>query len=167
MKKLILILAVFLMGSFSAMAQTRGAMSTDQKVDKVMENLSQQINLNEDQKASVKQIYTDMYNEAERLKTSGEQPTGETLEQLKSQTDDKLKEVLTEEQFNQYQQVKEEINPEQGQDNRMDDPQYKDRGEMDKDMQEMEDHMDEEIDEMDEKIDDKIEEGEEQMDDRY
>ncbi|MEH0153801.1 hypothetical protein V6R21_06615 [Limibacter armeniacum] len=116
MKKLILIIGIALMGSMSLMAQDRGPrMTAEERVEKIMENFSKHVTLDETETASVKQVYTEMFAEMEEMRSSGERPDREEMmekmKQMREEKETKLKEILGEEKFAQYEAAVDEIEP--------------------------------------------------------
>jgi len=68
------------------------------------EQMSQQLNLNADQKTKVQQIFADTREQLTALRKESEP----RVDQIRSQADERLKQVLTPEQWQQFQKMREE-----------------------------------------------------------
>ena len=68
------------------------------------EQMSQQLNLNSDQKTKVQQIFSDTREQLTALRKESEP----RVEQIRGQADEKLKQVLTPEQWQQFQKMRDE-----------------------------------------------------------
>jgi Spy/CpxP family protein refolding chaperone len=68
------------------------------------EQMSQRLNLNADQKTKVQQIFTDTREQLTALRKESEP----RVDQIRSQADERLKQVLTPEQWQQFQKMREE-----------------------------------------------------------
>ena len=68
------------------------------------EQMSQRLNLNADQKTKVQQIFTDTREQLTALRKESEP----RVDQIRSQADERLKQVLTPDQWQQFQKMREE-----------------------------------------------------------
>lgn len=68
------------------------------------EQMSQQLNLNADQKTKVQQIFADTREQLTALRKESEP----RVDQIRSQADERLKQVLTPEQWQQFQKMRDE-----------------------------------------------------------
>ena len=68
------------------------------------EQMSQRLNLNEDQKTKVQQIFADTREQLTALRKESEP----RFEQIRTQADERLRQVLTPEQWQQFQAMREE-----------------------------------------------------------
>ena len=68
------------------------------------EQMSQRLNLNEDQKTKVQQIFSDTREQLSALRKESEP----RVQQIRSQADEQMKQVLTPEQWQQFQKMRED-----------------------------------------------------------
>jgi Spy/CpxP family protein refolding chaperone len=75
-----------------------------------MEQLSQRLNLNADQKTKVQQIFSDTREQLRALRRESEP----RVDEIRRQADERLKQVLTPEQWQQFQSVRGEMRGRRG-----------------------------------------------------
>ncbi len=68
------------------------------------EQMSQRLNLNEDQKTKVQQVFSDTREQLSALRKESEP----RVEQIRAQADERLKQVLTPDQWQQFQKMRDE-----------------------------------------------------------
>jgi Spy/CpxP family protein refolding chaperone len=68
------------------------------------DQMSQRLNLNSDQKTKVQQIFADTREQLSALRKESEP----RVEQIRGQADERLKQVLTPEQWQQFQKIRDE-----------------------------------------------------------
>jgi|SRR4030095_2642905 Spy/CpxP family protein refolding chaperone len=74
------------------------------------EQMSQRLNLNEDQKTRVQQVFSDTREQLSALRKESEP----RVEQIRSQADERLKQVLTPDQWQQFQKMRDEAGHRRG-----------------------------------------------------
>jgi len=74
------------------------------------EQMSQRLNLNEDQKTKVQQIFTDTREQLSALRKESEP----RVEQIRTQADERMRQVLTPEQWQQFQTLRDETRRRRG-----------------------------------------------------
>jgi len=68
------------------------------------EQFSQRLKLNDDQKAKVQQIFTDTRDQLDALRKESEP----RMQEIRNQADERIRQVLTPEQWQQFQKMREE-----------------------------------------------------------
>jgi periplasmic protein CpxP/Spy len=108
MKNKILLSAILLLFATFSFAQAQGdtkKMTVDEKVKKTMSQLTPQLTLDNDQQSKLHVIYTDFYTAKEKLYEGlqpGAQPDKAQKEKLISERDEKIKDVLNEDQYKKF-----------------------------------------------------------------
>ena len=74
------------------------------------EQMSQRLNLNEDQKTKVQQIFADTREQLSALRKESEP----RVEQIRTQADERMRQVLTPEQWQQFQTIRDETRRRRG-----------------------------------------------------
>jgi periplasmic protein CpxP/Spy len=115
MKSKILLSAVLLLFATFSFAQAQGdakKMTVDEKVKKTMSQLTPQLALDNDQQTKMQAIYTDFYTAKEKL-YEGLQPSAQPdkaqKEKLMNERDEKIKAVLSEDQYKKYKDWEEQM----------------------------------------------------------
>lgn len=93
-----------------------GPPSAEEMVEKLMTDLSKEITLTDAEKSSLEEIFTDFHTEMEKMHKSGSRPDRSAMEKLESERDEKVKEVLSEENYEAYAKFMEDfMKPPEGQ----------------------------------------------------
>jgi periplasmic protein CpxP/Spy len=111
--KLLIALCLFVSVSFMAVAQQGGGQqrTVEERVKAVMDKLTPGLNLDKDQQAKTDSVYTDYYKSMHRLREQmqqGNRPDRSEFEKITADRDEKLKTVLT---ADQYKKFKDELEP--------------------------------------------------------
>ena len=115
MKKLSLIAAMALGGlvAFSMLATAQEAGKEGKKggkrgfptVEQQMERMSTQLNLTDDQKPKVKAVLEAQDTKMKELRKDGNTPTREQFQEVRKETQKKMKAILTEDQYKKYEEM--------------------------------------------------------------
>ena len=68
------------------------------QIDKMVEDLSTELSLSDDQKTEILSLYTDHFAEVKSSMSSGQRPSREEMQSLKKEFEDQVKSQLNEEQ---------------------------------------------------------------------
>ena len=115
MKKLSLIAAMALgaLVAFSMLATAQEAGKEGKKggkrgfptVEQQMERMSTQLNLTDDQKPKVKAVLEAQDTKMKELRKDGNTPTREQFQEVRKETQKKMKAILTEDQYKKYEEM--------------------------------------------------------------
>lgn len=100
MKVKMFILAMSLMISGSAMAQNGQGMNNEERIKMMTERITEQLKLDEKQSKEVQKIYTEQ--SVAMREAGGRDATPEARTKIMSDTEAKMKKVLTEQQFKKW-----------------------------------------------------------------
>ena len=73
-------------------------MPSETQINEMVEELSTELSLSDDQKTEIIVLYTDHFAEAKASMSSGQRPSREEMESLRSDFEDEVKSLLTDEQ---------------------------------------------------------------------
>lgn len=107
-KKILTLLAVAALTTASCMAQdeaNNGRPPRGPRGD-MMEKMKTELSLSDEQAAQLKEVFSSM-----RPGKNGERPTREEMEKKRTETEAKVKKILTEEQYAKYQKMRSERRP--------------------------------------------------------
>ena len=115
MNKLSLVAAMALGGlvAFSTLAPAQDANKEAKKggkrgfptVEQQMERMSTQLNLTDDQKPKVKAVLEAQDTKIKELRKDGNTPTREQVQEVRKETQKKMKAILTEDQYKKYEEM--------------------------------------------------------------
>lgn len=120
MKKALVIFAVFILGIATSFAQSRGQgrqkMTVEERVEFVSNKFVEVVGIDNNQKGQIESIWTDFFNEMEASKNNSGtgRPDRSEMREKGIARDNKIKEVLTEEQFALYETKKQEFRARMG-----------------------------------------------------
>lgn len=102
---IMLFLAMVLAGFTTASAQQGGQRRTaEERTKATIERLTTQLSLTKDQQTKLDTIYLAYNKELDKVFASGERPDRETMQKSRAALDEKVKAVLTEDQYKKYQE---------------------------------------------------------------
>jgi Spy/CpxP family protein refolding chaperone len=113
MKKILLLLAITAIG-YVANAQPPKPPTVEGRMKKVNEQLSKNLDLKEEQKKVVAEAFKDFFTEMEKLRPKNPPPPPvkkEDADKLSKTRDEKIKTVLTPEQYTKYVEVEKSMRP--------------------------------------------------------
>jgi Spy/CpxP family protein refolding chaperone len=119
--KLLLLAVIFATGSIFAQPQGQQgppSIPDDEKIQEMVSDLAKEINLSETQQEDVLELFTNHFSEVKEKMESGSRPSREEMEELKTEFEDEVKEILTEDQqadFEAYMKKQERNKPSQSQ----------------------------------------------------
>jgi hypothetical protein len=100
MKSKIILAAIFAVSSLTTViAQDRQPVPVEERVKKTIERLKPELTLTEQQEKDLAPVYTDYYNAMTKLREADTRPSPEDRKKLTDDRDEKLKKVLSEDQF--------------------------------------------------------------------
>ncbi len=104
MKKLLIITAVLVLAIVNTKAQGQPGSppSSEEMLKTTMAGLTKEVSLTDEEKSSVKEIFTEFYSEMDKMFKSGSRPDPSNMQTLESKRDKKVKEVLSEEKYKAY-----------------------------------------------------------------
>ena len=113
MKKILLLLAITAINYF-ANAQPPKSLTVEQRLKTVNEQLSKNLDLKEEQKKVVTEAFKDFFSGMEKLRPKNPPPPPikkEDADKLSKERDEKIKAVLTPEQYKKYLEVEKTLRP--------------------------------------------------------
>ncbi|WP_119079429.1 hypothetical protein [Chitinophaga alhagiae] len=114
MKKLLLLLAFGLAVTFSAQAQQGGGQrrSVEERVKMTVDRMKETLQINQDQATKLEAVFTksfkDMEKAREDARSSGNRMDREAFTKFSKERDEKVKSILTEEQYKKYEAAEKE-----------------------------------------------------------
>ena len=118
----LLITAMFFLTSNLSAQQRQGKGSPpipdEAQINKMVDELSTELSLSEGQKTEILALYTDHFAEAKVSMNSEERPSREEMESLRTEFEDDVKSLLTDEQQDLYEEIIKSNKPQNKQDNK-------------------------------------------------
>lgn len=74
----------------------------ESRINKMVDNLSAELSLNDGQKTEILALYIDHFDEAKSLMNNEQRPSREEMESLRAEFEDDVKSLLTEEQQEEF-----------------------------------------------------------------
>ena len=110
--KSLAVVAVMLLTT-SAMAQqgNRERPSVEKRVKDVITKIEKKIEINESQKATIEEAFTNFYTSADEKMNSGNRPEKAEMEELEKERDNTIKQVLSKEQYEEYLKISCQLRP--------------------------------------------------------
>lgn len=110
--KSILVIAVLLVTA-SAFAQqgNRKQPTTEDQLIHVISAIEKKIEITDSQKELIEKAFTDFFTQAENEKSKSERPDKSVMDKYEKQRDNKIKKVLTQEQYEKYLKVSCQFRP--------------------------------------------------------
>ncbi|NOQ26743.1 MAG: hypothetical protein GQ564_15390 [Bacteroidales bacterium] len=110
--KSILVIAVLLVTA-SAFAQqgNRKQPTTEDRLIHVISAIEKKIEITDSQKEVIEKAYTDFFTQAENERSKGQRPDKSVMDNYEKQRDNKIKKVLTQEQYEEYLKVSCQFRP--------------------------------------------------------
>lgn len=91
----------------------RNELSIEDRIDKIMELIEKKIEINDPQKLVVKDAFTEFFKSAYKEKESGNRPDQSIMEGFEKERDQKIKQVLSEDQYESYLKISCKLRPKQ------------------------------------------------------
>lgn len=112
-----LMLAFLLAVNISVFAQQGGQggqrRTVEERVKAQIERLTTELSLNKDQQTKLDSVFTNSYKAMEKMRTeaqaSGNRPDREAFQKFNTERDEKVKGILTEDQFKKYKEAQEKM----------------------------------------------------------
>lgn len=114
-QRIILMLAFLLAMNISVFAQQGGGQrrSVEERVKATIERLTTELSLNKDQQTKLDSVFTNSYKQMEKMRAdaqaSGNRPDREVFQKMSTERDEKVKGILTEDQFKKYKEAQEKM----------------------------------------------------------
>lgn len=117
-QRIMLMLAFLLAMNISVFAQQGGGQggqrrSVEERVKATIERLTTELSLNKDQQTKLDSVFTNSYKQMEKMRAdaqaSGNRPDREAFQKLGAERDEKVKGILTEDQFKKYKEAQEKM----------------------------------------------------------
>jgi hypothetical protein len=107
MKVLMLAAAIMLAGAIYAQGPQQ--MPVADRVARTIERLKPELQLTEKQEKELDPVYTEFFTEMDKLRSGGQRPSPEDRQKLVDTRDEKLKKILSEEQFKKLKELEEQM----------------------------------------------------------
>lgn len=111
-----LMLAFLLAVNISVFAQQGGQgqrRSVEERVKATIERLTTELSLNKDQQTKLDSVFTNSYKSMEKMRAdaqaSGNRPDRDAFQKLNTERDEKVKGILTDDQFKKYKEAQEKM----------------------------------------------------------
>lgn len=112
-----LMLAFLLAVNISVFAQQGGQggqrRTVEERVKATIERLTTELSLNKDQQTKLDSVFTNSYKAMEKMRAdaqaSGTRPDREVFQKFNTERDEKVKGILTEDQFKKYKEAQEKM----------------------------------------------------------
>jgi periplasmic protein CpxP/Spy len=117
-QRIMLMLAFLLAMNISVFAQQGGGQggqrrSVEERVKATIERLTTELSLNKDQQTKLDSVFTNSYKAMEKMRAdaqaSGNRPDREVFQKMSTERDEKVKAILTEDQFKKYKEAQEKM----------------------------------------------------------
>lgn len=114
-QRIMLMLAFLLAMNISVFAQQGGGQrrSVEERVKATIERLTTELSLNKDQQTKLDSVFTSSYKQMEKMRAdaqaSGNRPDREAFQKMSTERDEKVKGILTEDQFKKYKEAQEKM----------------------------------------------------------
>ncbi len=110
MLSMVLVFTLFVAGTAMAQGQRgqRTPQTIEQRLKRWNDNIFSKLDLKNDQQSKVEKIFTEYFGKQDSLRNSGERPSWDDVQKLVAERDEKVKTVLSEEQFKKYQEMVEQ-----------------------------------------------------------
>jgi periplasmic protein CpxP/Spy len=109
MKGWLLVLCVWTAVASMAQNGPRQPMPVPDRVARTIERLKPELLLTEKQIKEIEPVYTEFFTESDKLRAGGERPSPEARQKLTDARDEKLKKILSEEQFKKLKELEEQM----------------------------------------------------------
>lgn len=105
--KIMLLLAFALAVSTGVSAQQGGGprKTAEERTKMTVEKLSKDLSLNKEQQTKLDTVYLDFYKKMDKMRESGERPDMQAFQKMGKDRDEKVKTILTGEQFKKYEEM--------------------------------------------------------------
>ena len=113
LKSLAVIIVMLLTTSAMAQQGSRERPSVEKRVTDVITKIEKKIEINDSQKATIEDAFTLFYTKADKQMESGKRPEKSVMEGLEKDRDNKIKQVLSEEQYETYLKLSSQLRPQQ------------------------------------------------------
>lgn len=113
LKSLAVIIVMLITTSAMAQQGKRERPSVEQRVINVITKIEKKIEFDESQKATIEEAFTGFFTSADEKMNSGNRPEKAEMEALEKQRDIKIKEVLSQKQYEEYLKISCQLRPQQ------------------------------------------------------
>jgi len=111
MKKLITIAFMLLTVTSFAQQGNRQMPTIEKRLEKVISLIEKEIEITDSQKETIENAFTDFFNKTDQEMQSGKRPEKSVMEAYEKERDDKIKEILSKEQYKEYIKVANQLKP--------------------------------------------------------
>ena len=111
LKSLAVIIVMLLTTSAFAQQGNRERPSVEQRVMDVITKIEKKIEINDSQKATIEDAYTLFYTKEDKEMESGKRPEKSVMEGLEKERDNKIKVVLSQENYEKYLKISCQLRP--------------------------------------------------------
>jgi hypothetical protein len=108
MKKSFSLLLALALLAHLGFGQDRQPMPVAERVNRTIERLKPELSLTDEQAKDLNPVYTEFYTEMDKARQGGN-PTPETRQKIMASRDEKLKKILSEEQFKKLKELEEQM----------------------------------------------------------
>jgi hypothetical protein len=116
-QKIMLMLAFLLAVNISVFAQQGGQggqrRTVEERVKATIERLTTELSLNKDQQTKLDSVFTNSYKAMDKVRAeaqaSGNRPDREVFQKFSTERDEKVKGILTDDQFKKYKEAQEKM----------------------------------------------------------
>lgn len=113
MKSLLVIIVMLITTSAMAQPGNRERASVEQRVANVLTKIEKKIKIDESQKATIEEAFTEFFTSADEKMNSGNRPEKAEMEGYEKERDQKIKQVLSEDQYESYLKISCQLRPAQ------------------------------------------------------
>jgi len=110
-KSLAVIIVMLLTTSAFAQQENRERPTVEKRVANVIVKIEKKIEINESQKATIEEAFTMFYTKADNQMESGKRPEKSVMEGLEKERDNKIKVVLSQENYEKYLKISCQLRP--------------------------------------------------------
>lgn len=111
MKKILVIIVLLITTNAFAQQENRQPPAIEKRVENVIKKIEKKIEINESQKASIEEAFTVFFTKADEQIESGQRPERSVIEGLEKERDNSIKQVLLEEQYEDYLKISCKLGP--------------------------------------------------------
>jgi hypothetical protein len=110
MKKILIVVAILCFGfitNSSAQGRPGNPPSSEEILKRTMKELTKKIDFTEDEELSIKEIFTEFFENMDEMHKSGSRPDRTKMDELVNKRDEKVKIILSDEKYKKYSKIME------------------------------------------------------------
>jgi len=111
MKSLLVIIVMLITTGALAQQGNRKPPTIEKRVANVITKIEKKIEINDSQKLVIEDAFTSFFEVAEKQHANGERPNKEIMENTEKERDQKIKQVLSEDQYESYLKISCQLRP--------------------------------------------------------